>query len=101
MSTSKPDVLYSGEVHFDGAGHATVSVGEFNRLVAAANENTRWREGLERMAVAKHQPAILAHWPFALSHTQIDAATYIIDGCMVVAENLLAGRRWNEKEAQK
>ncbi len=96
--------LYSlvdvGEVHFDGAGHATISADEFNRLVAAAHENTRWREGLERMAGATHQPTILMAWPFALSREQIVAATYIIDGCMVVAENLLAGRRWNEKEVK-
>ncbi len=40
------EILYDGEVSFDGMGHATVSVAEFNRLAAAAREVGRLLEAL-------------------------------------------------------
>jgi hypothetical protein len=92
------EVVYAGEASFDGAGRVTIGLEEFNRFVAMEAEHVRWKHGLDAMAGAKHQTAILATWPFALSHAQIEVASLIIDGCMVVAENLLAGRRWDEKK---
>jgi hypothetical protein len=99
MSGIKDDeVDYAGEASFHMPGRVTISIERFNHLIALQADHARWREGLERMAGAQHQMTILAAWPFALSMTQMDAASNIITGCMVVAENLLAGRRWNERE---
>ncbi len=41
------EVIYDGEVSFDGAGHATISVDEFNRLVGWKRREEAFRRGIE------------------------------------------------------
>jgi len=95
------EILYDGDVSFDGLGHATVSVAEFNRLAAAVREVGQIREGLERMAGANGNMTILAAWPWVLSEEQCDVAAKIIDGLTRIADNLLAGKTWDGKSADE
>lgn len=93
------DVLYEGDASFDGQGHATVSVEEFNRLAAAAREAGRLREGLERMTGGRGNMTVFGSWPWALSNEQCAVAYQVVEGCTKIAQNLLDGKTWNGEEA--
>jgi hypothetical protein len=72
-------------------GRGEAVPGALPRLAA---EVKRLREGVRHMVVAS------GSWPWKLSPEQLEVACKLVDGCTKIADNLLAGREWNGKEAE-
>lgn len=86
------DVIYEGDVSFDGQGHATVSVEEFNRLAASEREALRMRAENERLQDGLRRVCNLI-WPY---RSESDARRSIAEA-EAIRKNLADGRTWDGK----